>query len=52
MTDILIRICVGACGGTIAVASIAAVKHGREVPQAVLISTIGLVTILRALGVL
>jgi hypothetical protein len=52
MTDILVRICVGACGGTVAVASIAAVKHGREVPQAVLISFVGLVTVLRALGVM
>jgi nicotinamide riboside transporter PnuC len=56
MTDILIRLCVGVCGLLAVVAAMNAMRGSKQ-PLAdsvltAIVSLIGLITILRALGVL
>jgi len=52
MTDILIRICVGACGVMLFTGAVSVIAESKYKAAGVLFVPISMVTILRALGVL
>jgi len=54
MTDILVRICVGACGFMLFFGGVSVIAEGKGAKALIggVSSIIGLITILRALGVL
>jgi len=52
MTDILVRICVGACGVMLFVGGVSVISEDKKKGIGGVASIVGLITILRALGVL